>query len=108
MRICALTVIAEIVSNVLQADTDDKMTGEKSKTRDVFLEHLLDHITDVNVFVRSRVCNSGRFLTLFIIIQFLKVFDVTGVEIMAEYDSEKCSSKILYNFVTEFNYSAPK
>ena len=55
MRICALTVMAEIVANVLHSEVEDSLTEEKRKTRDAFLEHLLDHIVDVNVFVRSRV-----------------------------------------------------
>lgn len=55
MRICVLTVMAEIVSNVLHSESEDSLTEENRKTRDTFLEHLLDHIVDVNVFVRSRV-----------------------------------------------------
>ena len=61
MRICALTVMAEIVTNVLHSSTEDTLTEERRKTRDSFLEHLLDHIMDVNVFVRSRVRTSEFF-----------------------------------------------
>ena len=59
MRICALTVMAEIVTNVLHADAEDELSEERRRTRDAFLEHLMDHIMDVNVFVRSHVCNRG-------------------------------------------------
>lgn len=47
--------MAEIVTNVLHSENEATLSEERRKTRDAFLGHLLDHIMDVNVFVRSRV-----------------------------------------------------
>lgn len=60
MRICVLTVMSEIVIHALhmneESESDeDNLPEDRRKTRNSFLEHLLDHITDVNVYVRSRV-----------------------------------------------------
>lgn len=60
MRICVLTVMSEIIIHALhkneETESDEEnLSEDKRKTRNSFLEHLLDHITDVNVYVRSRV-----------------------------------------------------
>ncbi len=68
MRICVLSVMAEIVTKVLHSDVDldtaqeDEHSDEepnesenRRKCRDSYLEHLLDHINDVHVYVRSKV-----------------------------------------------------
>lgn len=54
MRICVLTVMAEIITNALHND-GESLTEESRKMRDNFLDHILDHVIDINVFVRSRV-----------------------------------------------------
>lgn len=59
MRICVLTVMAEIIINALHTE-GETLSEENRKMRDNFLDHLLDHIQDINVFVRSRVSNCVR------------------------------------------------
>ncbi|XP_065218863.1 condensin complex subunit 1 [Planococcus citri] len=53
MRICTLTVMAEIIISVLHPE-GEQLTEENKKIRDNFMDHLLDHIIDLNTFVRSR------------------------------------------------------
>ncbi|XP_071442797.1 condensin complex subunit 1-like [Hetaerina americana] len=52
MRICVLGVLTEIISQLLSGDDLD----EAAKTsRDSFLDHIENHMHDVNAFVRSKV-----------------------------------------------------
>ena len=53
MRNCVLGIMGETVSSVLSVEELD----DKAKyLRDQFLDHLEEHIHDVNSFVRSKVC----------------------------------------------------
>lgn len=63
MRICVLSVMSEIVISVLRSDDENNLSEENKKLRDSFMEHLLDHVADINVFVRSKVSVKG-FLSL--------------------------------------------
>lgn len=52
MRICVLSVLKEIIINVLSIDELDE-PGQK--TRDKYLSILQNHLLDTNAFVRSKV-----------------------------------------------------
>lgn len=73
MRICVLTVMSEIIIHALHMNEDsesdeDSLPEDRRKTRNSFLEHLLDHITDVNVYVRSRV-------SIFVFMEYCRRWD---------------------------------
>lgn len=54
--------------NVLTFDNEaseqenNEELDEKRKCRNAFLEHLLDHMIDVNSFVRAKVCTTLNYL----------------------------------------------
>lgn len=52
MRTCVLGVIGEIVAQSL---TKEHLSEEQKETRDIFLEHLEDHLIDTNASVRGKV-----------------------------------------------------
>ena len=57
MRKCVLSVLGEIVAQVL---TKEELTEADRDDRDTFLECLLDHIHDVHAHVRSHVLHIWR------------------------------------------------
>lgn len=52
MRICVLSVLKELIIHVLN---NDEMGELEKKTRDDYINIMLDHLSDVNAFVRSKV-----------------------------------------------------
>lgn len=54
MRICVLSVLKELIINVLN---NDELSEIDQKTRDDYLYVIQDHSLDVNAFVRSKVIN---------------------------------------------------
>jgi len=52
MRICVLSVLKELIINVLNNDELDEL---QRKTRDDYIIIMQDHLLDVNAFVRSKV-----------------------------------------------------
>ncbi|VVC36201.1 Hypothetical protein CINCED_3A010242 [Cinara cedri] len=50
MRICILSVLKELIVNVLNCNLDEF----KRKTRDNYISILQDHLLDINAFVRSK------------------------------------------------------
>lgn len=51
LRICILQLMSEIVMSEL---TGEELTQDQKDTRDEYLEHIYDHIHDVNAHVRSK------------------------------------------------------
>lgn len=52
MRICVLSVLKELIIHVLSNEALDEF---KRKTRNDYLSVLLDHLKDINAYVRSKV-----------------------------------------------------
>ncbi|KAK3912396.1 Condensin complex subunit 1 [Frankliniella fusca] len=51
MRNCVLEIMGEVLVQLL---TSESMSEELRETRNIFLEHLRDHILDINAYVRSK------------------------------------------------------
>lgn len=51
MRICILTVLKELIINILNRELDDF----RDKAREDYISILQDHLLDINAFVRSKV-----------------------------------------------------
>lgn len=52
MRNCVLGVLGEVVHGSL---SKEHLSEEQKETRDIFLEHLEEHLIDTNATVRSKV-----------------------------------------------------
>jgi condensin complex subunit 1 len=61
MRMCVLGIMGEIVLRMLSLDNLEESSRDM---RDQFLDHLEDHLHDVNAFVRVKVRCVIRQLTL--------------------------------------------
>lgn len=65
MRNCVLGVLGEIVSATLAREN---LSEELKETRNIFFEHLEDHLTDTNGSVRGKV----HFLLMFWVAFYLE------------------------------------
>jgi len=52
MRNCVLEVMGDIV---VQSLTGENMDDSKKETRDLYLDQIMEHMLDVNAYVRAKV-----------------------------------------------------
>lgn len=60
MRNCVLEIMGDVVIQILSSEA---MDDQQRETRNMFLDHLQDHLLDNNAYVRSKVSFPLRFYT---------------------------------------------